>query len=463
MTPISKSNPRATRRQFLKAGAASAFAFQFFPSRVFGANERLAFAGIGVGGKGGGDISQAGKLGDVVALCDVDANHLNAKAKEFPKAKLFQDFREMLDTMGKEINAATVSTPDHTHAPAAIRAMRMGIHVYVQKPLTHTVWEARQMRLEARKNKVCTQMGNQGTAENGLREAVELVRSGVLGAVREAHVWTNRPVWPQAPDIITRPKESPAIPGHVNWDAFLGPAPLRPYHPAYHPFKWRGWWDFGTGALGDMACHTANMAYMALKLGQPTHVSATSGPINSETFPAWAHATLKFPSRGDLPPVDFHWYEGKKNGKKVLPNEELTSQLPGKRTADGNVELSSSGSILVGEKGILYSPNDYGAAYVLLPEKDFKGITKPAPSLPRNGRGDGGMKEEWVAAIKAGKPEMAMANFDYAGNLTEAILLGNVAMRAGRPFKWDAEKLESPDVPAVSQWVTKEYRKGWAI
>ncbi len=452
-----------SRRHFLQVSAVSALAINFLPRRVFGANERLSIAGIGVGGKGGGDISQSGKLGDVVALCDVDANSLNAKAKEFPKAKLFQDFREMLDTMGKEIDAATVSTADHTHAPAAIRAMRMGIHVYVQKPLTHTVWEARQMRLEAKKNNVCTQMGNQGTAENGLREAVELVRSGVLGAVRQAHVWTNRPVWPQAPGTIARPKDTPAIPAHVNWDAFLGPAPLRPYHGAYHPFKWRGWWDFGTGAMGDMACHTANMAYMALKLGQPNHVSAESGVINSETFPEWAHALLKFPARGDLPAVDFHWYEGKKDGKKVLPNADITALLPGKRGADGQVELASSGSLLVGDKGILYSPNDYGAAFVLLPEKDFSGLVKPKPTLPRNGKGDGGMKEEWVAAIKAGKPEMAMSNFDYAGNLTEAILLGNAAVRSGKSFKWDAVKLASPDVPSINQFITKEYRKGWEI
>lgn len=409
-------------------------------------------ASIGVGGKGGSDSSQAGELGDMVALCDIDDNTLRSRAQKSPRAVLYNDFRVMLEEMDKSIDAVTISTPDHTHAPAALMAMRLGKHVYCQKPLTHTVYEARLMRETAQGYKVATQMGNQGTAENGLREAVEVIRSGAIGPVREAHVWTNRPVWPQAPGVVSRPTERPAVPAHVHWDAFLGPAKYRPYHGAYHPFKWRGWWDFGTGALGDMACHTANMAFMALDLGYPDSVYAENGPLNPETYPAWATVKFQFPARGYLPPVDFYWYEGKlPNGEKNLPPKELFH---------GN-EPPGSGSLLVGDKGILYSPNDYGARYKLLPEDQFEGYEKPAPSLPRNGRGDKGMKEEWVAAIKGGRP--AMSNFNYAGLLTETILLGNIAMRSNKKLLWDGPKLKFSNSSSANQYLHKVYRDGWEL
>src|SRR6516225_8862688 len=238
----------------------------------------------------------------------------------------------MFEELGKGIDAITVSTPDHTHAPASIMAMKLGKHVYCQKPLTHSVFEARLMRETATAQKVATQMGNQGTAENGLRQACEVIRSGAIGPVREAHVWTNRPVWPQAPQIMARPKESQPVPKYLHWDQWLGTAPERPYHHGtdyankrgtYHDFNWRGWWDFGTGALGDMACHTANMAFLALKLGYPTSVFAECGDLNPETFPSWATVNLEFPARGDMPPVKFFWYEGKRGGKKNLPPIEL--------------------------------------------------------------------------------------------------------------------------------------------
>ena len=282
------SKTYVSRRSFLGTASASAFAFNFFPKSVFGANERIAFAGIGVGGKGSGDIDQAGNLGDVVAICDIDLGHLDAKAQKFPKAKKYKDFRKMLEEMHTEIDAVTISTPDHTHAPAGLMAMSLGKHVYCQKPLTHSVYEARRMGQAARQYNVTTQMGNQGTASDGLRKGVEVIQSGAIGPVREVHVWTNRPVWPQAPSITARPPEAMAVPNHVDWYLFLGPAPDRPYHNAYHPFKWRGWWDFGTGAIGDMSCHTANLAFMALKLGHPLSIEALDhGPINQETFPAW--------------------------------------------------------------------------------------------------------------------------------------------------------------------------------
>ena len=441
-----------TRRQFIGASAAATFAFTFLPRRVWGANERLQFAGIGVGGKGSSDIDQAGNLGDVVGLCDVDDHALNGKAEKFKSAQKFNDFRIMLEQLGDKIDAVTVSTPDHTHCPAAAMAIKMGKHVYCQKPLTHSVWEARHLKELARQHKVCTQMGNQGTAENGLRRAVEIVQSGGIGPVREVHVWTNRPVWPQAPEITARPSDTPPVPAHVHWDLFLGPAPVRPYHPAYHPFKWRGWWDFGTGALGDMACHTANMAIMALKLGHPSTIEAQNGPINPETFPAWATITFQFPARGDMPPVKFVWYEGKTpDGNKNLPPTHLLygQQPPG------------SGSLLVGDKGTLYSPNDYGAAYTLFPEPDFKDYKGPDEWLPRNGQGDQGMKNEWVEAIKANQPSLAFSNFDYAASLTESILLGNVAMRVGQKLNWDGPNLKVTNNSDAAQYIKRQYRPGW--
>ncbi len=440
-----------TRREFLVTStAASAFAFTFLPSRVWGANERLRFAGIGVGGKGSGDIDQAGTLGDVVALCDCDDHSLDEKLKKFPKAQWFNDYRVMFDKLGKDIDAVTVSTPDHTHAAAAAHAIVLGIHTYVQKPLTHDIWEARHLRTIARKYKVATQMGNQGSASDGLRAGVEAIQSGVIGPVREAHVWTNRPIWPQSPTVTSRPDPAP-IPTHVKWDDFIGNAPFRPYNDAYHPFKWRGWWDFGTGAIGDMACHTANLAFRALKLTVPTLVVAQNEAVNPETYPGWATIAYEFPARGDMPPVRLTWYEGK------LPSGE--KNLPPKDLFHGN-NPPGSGSLLVGEKGILYSPNDYGEQWTLLPEKDFENWQRPPQTLPRNGRNDLGMKEEWVAAIKGGPP--AYSNFDFASDMVEAILLGNLAMRAGGRVEWNSAKLRASDREA-QKWVKRDYRKGWEM
>jgi len=308
--------------------------------------------------------------------------------------------------------------------------------------------------------KVATQMGNQGTANPGFRTGVEIIRSGAIGLVKEIHVWTNRPIWPQAPKVTSRPGSTP-VPSNVHWDLWLGPAPERPYsgvkqdngHPPYHDFNWRGWWDFGTGALGDMACHTANMAFRALKLGYPTSIVAENGEINPETYPGWATITFQFPARGDMPPVKLVWYEGHRDGKKNLPPTDL---LHGK-TPPG------SGSLLVGDKGVLYSPDDYGARYFLLPEKNFAGFQKPEPKLPRNGKGDDGMKAEWVRAIMENNPSVAYSNFDYAGLLTETILLGNVAMRAGKKLEWDGENMKFTNAPDAEKFLHYEYRSGWTL
>jgi predicted dehydrogenase len=298
-------------------------------------------------------------------------------------------------------------------------------------------------------------MGNQGTTEPGLRRAVELIRGGVIGPVRELHVWTNRPIWPQSPKVTARPTGTFEIPKHVHWDLFLGPAPERPYAPGYHPFAWRGWWDFGTGALGDMACHTANMGFMALKLGYPISVQAESEKLNSETYPGWARVVWEFPARDDMPPVKMCWYEGKKDDKKLLPPEKLTE----------NLKLSDSGSLLVGDHGKLFSPNDYGEKFMLIYGRDIEKSMPVAPeSLPRNGHGDLGQKQEWVRAIKEGKPEIALANFDYAGMLAETVLLGNVAIRAeGRKLEWDGPECRVANDSAANALIRTEYRSGWTL
>ena len=360
----------------------------------------------------------------------------------------------MLEKHDKEIDAVMISTPDHTHAVAASMAMKMGKHVYVQKPLTHDVWEARHLRLLAKEMGVCTQMGNQGTAADGFRRSVELIQAGHIGDVTEVHIWTNRPVWPQSPKVIARFTERPPIPDHIHWNLFIGTAPHRPYHPGYTPFKWRGWWDFGTGALGDMACHTANMAFMALKLESPLTIKAKNEKLNDETFPGWASVVFEFPARGDMPPVKLFWYEGH------LDSGELN--LPPLDLFHGN-KPSKSGSLLVGTKGNLYSPGDYGNAMKLLPSANFTAWEAPAKVLARNTKGDAGQKMEWVEAIKANKPSLAFSNFDYAGMLTETILLGNVAMKAGRKLKWNADKLEFTNHSEATAFLKRTYENGWSV
>jgi predicted dehydrogenase len=487
-----------SRRTFIGAAAASAFSFQFLPSNVFGANERLQVAGIGVGGKGKGDFDGLAMHGDVVAACDIDSRRLDVAVRKHVDAVKFSDFREMLSQLGDKIDALTVSTADHSHAPAAMMAMRQGIHVYVQKPLTHTVWEARQLALIARKKKVCTQMGNQGTASDGIREGAEYIQAGGIGRVKEIHAWTNRPVWPQAPEIIARPNEKMEVPSHLDWNSFIGPAPMRPYHSCYTPFKWRGWLDYGTGALGDMACHTTNLAFMGCGLTQPTKIeSVNTGPINDETFPSWATVHMDFPNlmeekksgkfnkkesafsllRSMRDPryiqsakglnkaqktIKFHWYEGRvgNNGKE---NKGIKN-LPPMEYFHGETP-KNSGLLLIGTDGTVYSPNDYGSDWKVFKDgKWYKKdeVEKPSPTLPRNGQGDNGMKEELVKAIRENDPKIAMSNFDYAGNMTESILLGNVAMQAGGKFTWDAENLKTNRAD-TDQLISKLYRAGWEV
>jgi predicted dehydrogenase len=469
---------RVTRRRALQLAAAAPLGYlltgpALSVRRAYGANGKIRVAGIGVGGKGNSDIEHAGQVMEVVALCDIDEDRLNRRATTWPGAKKYTDYRKLFDEMVKDVDAVTVSTPDHSHTLPSVLAMRAGKHVYCQKPLTHTVAEARLMRETAAKFGVCTQMGNQGSALSGLRRAVELVHSGALGAITEAHVWTNRPAhyWKQTPDIVARPKEAP-VPKTVHWEEWIGPAPFRPYavrddeklgkKPAYHPHDWRGYWDFGTGALGDMACHTANMAFRAMRLDAPTAVVAEAGEINPETYPAWAHIRYMFAAAANRPKCTLHWYEGKRDGKKVLPPEELLSKL-----LKSGEKLADSGSILVGEKGVLFSPNDYAAQFRLVPEKNFVGVQTTTPESGPEGvakDNDAYMKKEWADAIRAGKPAMASSNFDIAARLTETMLLGNIAVRfAGKVLEWDTAKLRFTNSDAATKLVGTEYRKGWEL
>jgi predicted dehydrogenase len=355
----------------------------------------------------------------------------------------------MLEELGEKIDAVTVSTPDHTHAPASVMAMRMGKHCFCQKPLTWSIEEARVMRTLAVEKKLCTQMGNQGTAEGGFRSGVEVIRSGALGPIKEIHVWTNRPIWPQG---LKRFVETPGVPNHVHWYEFLGSAPDRPYHPEYQPFKWRGWLDFGTGALGDMACHTINVACMALDLFDPEGVEVidTSGIIDRETYPVWSIIRTHFGPCNGRGPLSLTWYDG---GDKLPENKRAFKEmLYGEKVPE-------SGLLIVGEKGSFFSQNDYGAEHVLLPREKFKDFQNPKPTLPRSP----GHFTEWVEAIKSGDPSKAMSNFGYAGRLTETVLMGTIALKAGTKIEWDSVALRAKNCPDADQYIKRDYRKGFSI
>lgn len=463
---------RTSRRAFLGTSAALGTAFWVGP-RTFGrtrasALEGLAAACVGVGGKGDSDSSHiAGHDVTVVGLCDIDRRTLDKKAREFRDGEKFTDFREMLDKLGDKVDIVSVSTPDHTHAVAAVKAMKMKKHVYVQKPLTWSIREARIMRETAEETGVVTQMGNQGTAENGLREAVEVLRSGAIGDVTEVHVWTNRPIWPQG---IGRPEGEDPIPEHLDWDSWIGPAPMRPYKEGvYHSFNWRGWVDFGTGALGDMACHTTNLPVMALELWDPIAVTAVKNPgiVEGETYPGSSTLMFEFPERNGLVPCRFYWYDGGN-----LPSDDLLAQLPAafqkKIEAHKQGGRKTSAAVVVGSKGLLLSENDYGAAYTLLPEADYKDYKKPEPTLPRipfRGGGDERHKWEFVESCRGNYEPGTMSNFSYAGRLTETILVGNLAVRAGEGerIEWDAKNLVSTNMPGLNQYVHRDYREGWTL
>jgi len=435
---------QTSRREFLRNSALTGLGIWIADkswAKGQSPNERVNFACIGVGGKGDSDTADAARLGNVVAICDVDDNTLDKAAQKYPNARKYNDYRKMLDEMGKSIDAVTVSTPDHVHALAAAAAMHLGKHCFCQKPLTHTIYEARRLGEIARQKKVATQMGNQGTADSSMRHSAALVRAGALGTVTEVHVWTNRPIWPQGGP---RPQPAP-VPANLHWDLWLGPAPERPYGDGYHPFAWRGWWDFGTGALGDMACHTVNMPFMALDLRNPVSVQAQSAGHNHDSYPTWSIIRFEFPATAHRPALTMTWYDG---GKR--PPQEL---LEGETFSD-------SGSLIIGDKGKLYTPGDYGGGGKLIGGVDVGEVKFPESP---------GHFEEFVRAIKEGVP--ATSNFpDYAGPLTETILLGNLAVWTadkegveGTKIEWDAHSLRAKNAPEVAPIIRPKYRSGYGL
>ncbi len=432
-----------SRRQFL-GGAAAAFAFTFVPGRAWGANEKLNVAGVGIGGMGKNNVRGC-KDENIVALCDVDADYASEAFKEFPGAKAWTDYRKMLDEQ-KNIDAVIVATPDNTHAVIAMDAMKRGKHVYVQKPLTRTVYEARMLTEAAREYKVATQMGNQGHSGDGVRTICEWIWDGAIGEVREVHAWTNRPVWPQG---IDRPTDTPPAPATLNWDLWVGPSPMRPYHPAYLPFKWRGWWDFGGGALADMACHVIDPVFWALKLKYPTSVIADAPQVNHETFPKESTVIYEFPEREGMPAVTLYWYDGGRKPPRPAALEE------GRR-----LEQASSNVLFIGSKGVLRC-GEYGDSPRLIPESRMQEYKRPEPTLPRVNMGH---EQDWIRACKGGVA--ACSNFDYSGPLTETVVMGNLALRPevlGKKLLWDGANMKVTNNDKANEYVNLPYRDGWSL
>ena len=426
-------------------------------------NEKLNVAAIGAGGMGGGDIRSCGNE-NVVALCDVDWARAADSFKTFPKAKKYIDYRDMLERQ-KDIDAVTISTPDHTHAPAALLAMSLGKHVRVQKPLTWSIAEARQLTKAAKKYKVASAMGNQGHAGDGVRQMCEILWSDAIGPVTEAYIWTNRPIWPQG---IAEPLPEEPIPPTTAWDLWLGVAPERAYNGGYAPFAWRGWWDFGCGALGDMACHIMDPANWALQLGAPTSVECMMElGNNSQTGPTASIIKYEFPERPfkekcpsvkwasrTLPPVTVYWYDGNlADGTQNLPPR------PKGVAADEELGEGSNGSYFVGDGGVA-TTGCYGGDTRLLPKGKMADFTMPDEVIPRVPGGNS--YREWINACKGGTP--AGSNFNYSGPFTEMVNLGNLAVRVGvgKVVEWDAKKMKSPNCPEANQYVRRESdRTGW--
>ncbi|NUO79514.1 Gfo/Idh/MocA family oxidoreductase [candidate division KSB1 bacterium] len=468
-----------TRREFLGTTAAAA-AFTIVPRHVLGGpgyvapNDKINLAMIGVGGQGTYDMTQFMALPEVqvVAVCDVvkewdyskfyfggvkgreparelvDKTYAEKTGNGSYKACVaYVDFYDMLEKESG-IDAISVATTDSLHAFAAMAGLKKRKHVYCQKPLTHDVWEARQLRLEAKKQGVMTQMGNQGRAGDGNRQVVEWIAAGAIGNVHEVHCWTNRPAnyWPQG---IKRPDETPSVPPTIDWDRWLGPAQWRYFHPLYTPFNWRGWWDFGTGALGDMGCHIMDTPVWALNLAHPSAVQASATPFTEDSGPIASIVTFEFPARGKMPEVKLIWYEG-----------GLTPPRPSE-LEDGYPMGDGSGVLFIGDKGKLMC-NTYGAEPRLIPIAAHKKYKQPAPTIERVPDGPQGIYADFIKSIKTGKP--ACSNFEVSGPLTEIVVMGNLAVHMkGQRLLWDGEKMECTNVPEANKYVKREYREGWSL
>ncbi|MCX6903025.1 MAG: Gfo/Idh/MocA family oxidoreductase [Verrucomicrobia bacterium] len=450
-----------SRRCFLRTTVLAASSFTVIPSHILSGadapSNKLNLAGIGVGGMGGHNLKQCAAE-NIVALCDVDQAYAAHAFQAYPKAKVYRDYREMLEKQ-KDLEAVIVATPDHTHAVIAMEAIRAGKHVYVQKPMTYSVHEARTLTEAARKQKVATQMGNQGHSGDGTRLVCEWIAAGVIGTVREVDAWTNRPVWPQGIEV-GRPTETPPVPAGLDWDRWLGPAPFRPYHPAYVPGNWRAWCDFGTGSLGDLGCHILDAAFWAMKLKYPISVEGCISTYwhdlwkqtqpKNETFPRSTIVRYQFPARGALPPVKLTWWDGGMMPPRpdgLDPDEELGDK-------DG-------GLVFHGDKGILIC-GCYGRSPRVFPEAKMRDLPKTPQTLARVPEGIDGHEKDWVRACKGGGP--ASSNFDYSGPLTEMVLLGNLAVRCpNRKLLWDGENMLVTNDKASNEFVRRKYREGWTL
>lgn len=434
-----------TRRAFLRdaAWAGSGLIILSNSRLVRGtqANSKLNIAAIGVAGRGGDDVNGVASQ-NLVALCDVHESHAAKTFERFPSARKFRDFRRMFDEIHGQIDAVVIGTPDHTHAPAGVMAMKLGKHCYCEKPLTHSVHEARVMANLANDKKLVTQMGTQIHAGTNYRRVVELVQTGAIGPVAEVHVWMganlNGPAVPTDRSQPDAPTDKPDVPADLDWDLWLGPAAYRPYSPAYAPFQWRYWWNFANGQLGDFFCHFCDLAFWALKLRHPTTVEA-EGPVHPESASRWTIARQQYPARGDLPPVALTWYNGG-------PYPAFMKER--------NIPAWNSAVLFIGSKGMLIS--DYNR-HQLLPEEKFVDFQRPAPFIPDSI----GHHEEWIAACKTGGP--TTCNFDYSGALTEAALLCNVALRAGEKLTWNARALKAVNCAKADVFIHREYRKGWTL
>ncbi|HNX43773.1 MAG TPA: Gfo/Idh/MocA family oxidoreductase [Bacteroidales bacterium] len=486
-----------SRRKFIGTTAAATAGITILPNLVFGRNgflspsDKLNIAGIGIGGIGATNLKNC-STENIVALCDIDDEYAKGTFETYPGARRFIDYRKMFDEMGKQIDAVIIATPDHTHAIIAAEAMRRGYHVYLQKPLTHTVSESRLMADMAVRYKVATQMGNQGNSGEGIRKICEWLWDGAIGKVTEAHAWTNRPIWPQG---LQRPTEHFDVPSTLNWDLFLGPAPERPYHPAYHPWNWRAFWDFGTGALGDMGCHIFDPIFKALRLGNPSLIYASSSQVNTESAPMASMVHYEFPDRGKyqklkLVPVKVTWYDG-----GLLPPRP--AELPdGKPMGDWN-----GGCLFIGTKGKLLC-DAYGQNPRLLPEELDKDYKRPEPSLRRiENAMSGGHEQDWIRACKESPENRTEASsyFGYSGPMNEVVVMGNLAIRLQdlkRKLQWDGEKMMIPNIspddeirvvstdkftvinghphfdtkydtikakPASEEYIRHTYRQGWSL